>query len=269
MYGASCQTFNMCNIGPQSPQLNQRDWLAIENLAQSLSESKKGIIVLQGGLISRTTAPQCVCGATTERGTVPGGTTPCDNVEARGDCNDKDWQVRVPFAFFKTVIDTGVDGTGVDGAVPDGTVETAVHDNGNGTGGGFGSGSGVGAGSGSGSGGGQAAAAASAAASAASSAASSWTFLYTKSQSEIGPQPTCSGVCETPDEALVKGPAAVAERVERAAGFVAGSWGKVRDAAQAECGWCGSFNRSYWEALGPLLDLDPEEREREQEREER
>jgi DNA/RNA endonuclease G (NUC1) len=198
MYDASCQTFNMCNIGPQSPQLNQRDWVAIENLAQELSEAKKGIIVMQGGLMSSSTTPQCVCGATTQGGTLPGGTTPCDNVEARGDCNAKNWQIRVPYAFFKTVIDTGTDSGG----------EKA-----------------------------------------------SWSFLYTKSQSEISPQPTCSGVCETPDEALVKGPAAVAERVERAAGFH--SWEAVSTVAKAECSWCSSFNRSHWEALGPLVG--PEE----------
>ena len=34
MDDASCQTFSMCNVAPQSPQMNQKDWVAIENLVQ-------------------------------------------------------------------------------------------------------------------------------------------------------------------------------------------------------------------------------------------
>ena len=62
-----------------------------------------GIHVLQGSLYHADEArhePQCVCGANEGVGTVP-----CKDVEKRSDCNDGNWQIRVPYGFFKTVID--------------------------------------------------------------------------------------------------------------------------------------------------------------------
>jgi len=189
MYEASCQTFSMCNVAPQSPQMNQRDWLAIENLAQERVKAASGVIVMQGSLIhpnSRKSTPMCVCGAAST------GTVECDQVDSRGDCNAQNWQIRVPYGFFKTVIETGEQ--------------------------------------------------------------KSWSFIYTKAQSEAGPQPTCSGVCETPSDAFVAGSTGVGE-LERAAHFH--SWNAVRNTAQSQCSWCTSFNRTIYEELGPV-NVEPE-----------
>eukprot|EP00756_Hemistasia_phaeocysticola_P050544 Hpha_TRINITY_DN2552_c0_g1::TRINITY_DN2552_c0_g1_i1::g.1457::m.1457 len=189
MYGASCQTFSMCNVAPQSPQMNQRDWYAIEELVQEQVEAASDVIVMQGSLLRhhvRKSRYMCVCGA------AAGGIVPCDQVHARGDCNVEDWQIRVPYGFFKTIIDTKEQ--------------------------------------------------------------KSWSFVYTKAQSEEGPQPTCTGVCETPFEALAAGRAGV-EKLEKEAHFK--SWNSVRNTAQASCGWCAEFNRTRYEALGPV-EVEPE-----------
>jgi hypothetical protein len=191
LYDASCQTFTMCNIAPQSPQCNQKDWLAAEYLAQDLSEAKAGVLVMQGPLYNDTTAAgrsgaQCVCGA---NGGTAVGTVPCSEVAKRGDCNEGDWEVRVPYGFFKTIVDTA--------------------------------------------------------------AKTSWSFVYTKSQREQGPQITCSGVCETPQQAFLEGRKNVVAKVQEAAHFH--GWEGVTAIASETCGFCKNFNATVWEEMGPVV----------------
>lgn len=176
IFGASCQTFNMCNIAPQSPQMNQRDWLAIEELVQVRAEAT-ALLVMQGSLINSDTdrEPQCVCGS------MDNGTLPCAKVVQQGDCNAQNWQIRMPYGFFKTVIDIDQQ--------------------------------------------------------------ESWSFLYTKSQSEVGPQPSCSGVCESPQDAFLAGSAVT--QLETAAHF---TWGLLASTAQSTCSWCEEFDPASFEA---------------------
>lgn len=100
-YGGDCQTFNMCNIAPQSPQMNRKDWYALESLTQALGEGAD-LFVLQGSLLGSKAAAggerreqqgdeeRCVCGKEET------GTAPCSKVAALG-CNSGDWQIRVPY----------------------------------------------------------------------------------------------------------------------------------------------------------------------------
>ena len=93
-YGATCETFNMCNIAPQSAQMNQEDWRNLETTEQAFSETED-LLIMQGALLSPD-GDSCVCG----KGTL--GMAPCSEVEALG-CNDGGWQIRVPSGFFKLV----------------------------------------------------------------------------------------------------------------------------------------------------------------------
>jgi hypothetical protein len=192
LYEASCQTFNMCNIAPQSPQMNQKDWLAAEVLTQARVEATGGVIVMQGSLLAAKAAEHhCVCGE------AEGGTIPCSQVKEAG-CNGKDLEISVPAGFFKVILDEA--------------------------------------------------------------AKSSWSFVYSKAQSQVGPQPTCTGTCETPADAFVGGDG-VWQRLGVPAHFA--TWPAVTSTASPSCSFCTElYNATLYE--GPLVpepamyDTDPE-----------
>ena len=99
MYGASCETFTMCNIAPMNPQLNRYDWVEIETLIENESE-EKNLFVLQGSLMkSNKYHPeysQCVCG------TDDNGRVACSKVK-ESKCNEGNYEIRIPDAFYKIV----------------------------------------------------------------------------------------------------------------------------------------------------------------------
>ena len=96
-YGASCETFNMCNIAPQSAQMNREDWRNLESAEQAFLE-QNDILVMQGALLSKASEnAQCLCGGE------PNGMIQCSNVFSKK-CNAKNWQIRIPYGFFKVIV---------------------------------------------------------------------------------------------------------------------------------------------------------------------
>ena len=78
---------------------------------------------------------------------------------------------------------------------------------------------------------------------------SSWSFVYSKAQSEVGPQPKCTNTCQSPSQAFVGGEQSVWEKLEEPADFV---WKAVSSTAQPECSFCAElFNETLYD--GPLV----------------
>jgi hypothetical protein len=81
------QTFNMCNITPQTKLLNQSDWNLLEMMLDTTMPGKY-LVVIQGSMINNANT----CTATNR----PFFT-----------CTDASGEVRIPYAFWKMVISRG------------------------------------------------------------------------------------------------------------------------------------------------------------------